>query len=159
MFTFRCAGCGKQHVVNEPFAEDYSTRCLRCGKSIHVTPEIAHPVGAGVPSPGQSGHWDEAITATEPEGATAGSGVELADQTEEELADHAEGADDADGGRSGPRGSGARAESAENEKGGESLRKTGTRKATTLAMPATTSRSENRDHARRPTASGAAACC
>jgi len=97
VFTFRCAGCGKQHVVDEPFTQDYATRCLRCGETIHITTEIVHPIGAGVPSPGRSGRWDEAITASLPEGATAGSGTEVAERTEDVPADEAEGPDDEDG--------------------------------------------------------------
>jgi hypothetical protein len=66
VFTFRCAGCGKQHVVEVPFEQDYSTPCLRCGEPIQVTSTIVHPVGAGVPSPGEPTRWDEAVTAQVP---------------------------------------------------------------------------------------------
>jgi hypothetical protein len=47
VFSFRCAGCGKQHVVGESFEHDYFTNCLRCGEAIHVHPAIVRPVSDG----------------------------------------------------------------------------------------------------------------
>jgi hypothetical protein len=47
VFSFRCAGCGKQHVVGHPFDQDYFTSCLRCGEAIHVHPAIVRPVSDG----------------------------------------------------------------------------------------------------------------
>jgi hypothetical protein len=47
VFSFRCAGCGKQHVVGESFEQDYFTNCLRCGEVIHVRRAIVRPLSDG----------------------------------------------------------------------------------------------------------------
>jgi hypothetical protein len=64
VFTFRCAGCGKQHVVNEPFEQDYSTPCLRCGEPVRVTAAVVR-AGANGATP------DKAVTARLPAGVIA----------------------------------------------------------------------------------------
>jgi hypothetical protein len=95
VFTFRCAGCGKQHVVDEPFGQDYSTPCLRCGEPIHVTPAIVHPAANGAAGPAGAARHGEAITARRTTGVDAesvgdgeGGDVPLA---EAELADEGDG--------------------------------------------------------------------
>jgi len=62
VFTFRCAGCGKQHVVNRPFEQDYSTRCLRCGETIEVTRLLIHLVAEGSEGAAPSPPPKEAVT-------------------------------------------------------------------------------------------------
>jgi hypothetical protein len=87
VFTFRCSACGKQHVVNRPFEEEFATDCLRCGEPIRVTaalirpttdaaglhdsthPELAEAITAGVS--GRSAAADDGSSAAdgEPSGA------------------------------------------------------------------------------------------
>jgi hypothetical protein len=45
VLTYRCPGCGKQHVMDKPFDEPFVTRCLRCGETFAVTEESIHEVG------------------------------------------------------------------------------------------------------------------
>jgi hypothetical protein len=42
MYTYRCPGCGKHHVVDSSFEQEYQSRCLRCGSAIAVTSELIH---------------------------------------------------------------------------------------------------------------------
>jgi hypothetical protein len=59
VLTYRCPGCGKQHVLDKPFDEPFVTRCLRCGETFAVTEESLHEGGqftAKQPGkPGRSG--------------------------------------------------------------------------------------------------------
>jgi hypothetical protein len=43
VFTYRCPACGKHHVTETAFEQDFQAKCLRCGEPIHVTEELVHP--------------------------------------------------------------------------------------------------------------------
>ncbi len=93
MFTFRCQGCGKQHVVEKPFEQDYATKCLRCGERVRVTRATIH--GAGTPAPTR--RRPDGITAKAPKVAAAteaGDPAEPGPATETAPAPAAGGGDD-----------------------------------------------------------------
>jgi hypothetical protein len=62
VYTFRCAGCGKQHVVNDRFRKDYSTQCLRCGEAIEVTRLLIHSAEQPAVAGATARRPDEAVT-------------------------------------------------------------------------------------------------
>ncbi len=73
MFTFRCQGCGKQHVVDRPFEQDYATKCLRCGERVRVTRATIHVAAGGAATGAASA--DDSITARLPAAAPGGAAV------------------------------------------------------------------------------------
>jgi hypothetical protein len=42
VFSYRCSGCGKQHNKNHPFADDFETKCIRCGRAFTVSRDMIH---------------------------------------------------------------------------------------------------------------------
>jgi hypothetical protein len=72
VFSFRCAGCGKQHVVEQPFEQDYFINCLRCGETIHVRPAIVRPVSDGFADSTNTNPSEHAVSAGQRNGS-AGS--------------------------------------------------------------------------------------
>jgi hypothetical protein len=115
VFTFRCAGCGKQHISNEPFERDYSTPCLRCGESIHVTAAIAHPARNGAAGTSTAAPHAEAITAHQQAGtATDGQEAAAVAAGDVPLAEEADGGGSG-GGTGGRGGSGGAAAGEEGE--------------------------------------------
>jgi len=64
--SFRCPGCGKQHVTENEFEQDFETRCLRCGETFQVTEEIVHGDHVTNPTLDDAGTLDDAITVQRP---------------------------------------------------------------------------------------------
>jgi hypothetical protein len=61
MFTFRCPGCGKQHVLEQANGQDFKQKCLRCGEVFHIVNGVVQSVKATIGS--EQGRADSTATA------------------------------------------------------------------------------------------------
>ncbi len=74
LMNYRCASCGKQHVLDAPVEKAFETKCLRCGAAITVTPEVLQPSPGRSRTPGASAVLEDSITKNLSKKATSVAG-------------------------------------------------------------------------------------